>query len=270
MMHKRSLLSLVLAAALFLMPLLASATELALFFPPEWQGKGQQVRDIAKMLSQGETTVKPVVARSYPDIIIAFSKNEPVLVYVGSFLQALLHERGLSAPIVQGLDGKEAYTSILIAPTGAGTDPVAIVKAAGSFVAYAKGTSSGESGAKAATNGLANLGVTNHAAAVSAVTTGSAKCAFVKNWWWEGSKAAFKGLSQFEYPGVSDKRNPDNVLSANKAVSAKDASAIKSIATKHADVFGVKSFQEFNPALLEPSLALMRKGNINPKAYTWL
>ena len=252
------------------MPYGVGASDINLYFPPEWGPKAQQAKTIADALSQsGGLTIHAVVAQSYPEIITAFSKNQPTLVYVGSFLQAVLYARQLSTPIVQGLDGKEFYTGILIAPSSAGADPAAIVKAAGSSIAYAKGTSSGESAAKAASGGQAASPVNNHYAAVFAVTTGTAKCAFVKDWWWKANQNSFKGMAQMEYPGISDKKNPDNVLSANKSVSAGDLSKIKAAAMKSGKAFQVKGFKDFDPALLDPTFALMKKGNINPKTYAW-
>jgi ABC-type phosphate/phosphonate transport system substrate-binding protein len=262
--------ALIIVATLLSAPVMVPAADLTLYYPPEWQTKAKQARVISEALSHDSGfPIKPVVAQSYPEILTAFSKNQPMLVYVGSFLQALLYSRGLSIPLVQAIDGKEFYTSILIAPSTAGTDPVGIVKAAGVSIAYAKGTSSGESGAKAASAGHANGATVNHAAAVAAITMGNSKCAFVKNWWWEANKGAFKGTIQLEYPDISDKKNPDNVLSATKAVSSQDIAKIKAAILKNAEAFQAKSFREFNPALLEPTLALMRKGNMDPKTYTW-
>ncbi len=258
------------AALFFLVPLVAAAADIALYYPPEWATKGPQVKAIAEAISESSgLTIKPVVARSYPEIITAFSRNQPTLVYVGSFLQAILHARRLSVPIIQAIDGKELYASVLIAPSTAGTDPVAIVKAAGPAIAYAKGTSSGESGAKAASGGQAAMPASNHYTAVFAVTAGNAKCAFVKDWWWKANQGTFKGVAMYEYPGVSDKKNPDNVLSANRSVSPQDLAKIKAAAMKNAKAFQVKTFREFDPALLEPTLALMKKGNIDPATYTW-
>jgi ABC-type phosphate/phosphonate transport system substrate-binding protein len=260
-----------LVCAALLAPMVAQGADILLYYPPEWAAKAKQARTIAEALSQATgQTIQPVVAQSYPEVIAGFSKNQPALVYVGSFLQAVLHARGLSTPMLQAVDGKELYSSVLIAPASAGNDPVAVVKSAGASVAYAKGASSGESGAKAATGGEASVATPNHYASLMAVSTGSAKCAFVKDWWWKGiNREPFKGMSQLEYPGVSDKKNPDNVVSANKLVSAKDIARIKTAIAKNAEAFQVKSFKEFDTALLEPTLALMKKGNINPRTYTW-
>ncbi len=253
-----------------LTPVLVTAANTLLYYPPEWTEKAPQAKAITEALSQSSgMVIQPRIAHSYPEIVEAFSKNQPLLIYVGSFLQALLHVRGLSVPIVQAVDGKEFYTSILIAPSSAGSDPIAIVKNAGSLVSYSKGTSSGESGAKAATGGQAAIATNNHGAAVYTVKLEKAKCAFVKNWWWEGNKAKYEGMNRFDYPGVSDHRNPDNVLSANKWVSSGDIGKLKAAAMKNPEVFQVKAFNEFSPVLLEPSLDLMKKGKIDPKTYTW-
>ena len=253
-----------------LLPLIALADEIVLYYPPEWRAKAPQARAISQALSESSgLQLRPVVATSYPEILQAFSGNKPVLVYVGSFLQAILHARGMSIPIAQGVDGKEFYASVLIAPAAAGTNPAQIVKAAGKAVAYAKGASSGESGAKAATEGAAAIATKDHYASVFSIMVGDAKCAFVKDWWWKINKDRFKDMVQLDYPGVSDQKNPDNILSANKAMSAADIKKIKAAVMKNAEAFQVKSFRDFDPALLEPTLTLMKKGKINPKQYTW-
>jgi hypothetical protein len=269
MKNARLMLGLSIVVIFLLTPVLVTAANTLLYYPPEWTDKAPQAKAIAEALSQGSgMVIQPRIAHSYPEIVETFAKNQPLLIYVGSFLQALLHARGL-VPIVQAIDGKEFYTSILIAPSSAGTDPVAIVKNAGSLVSYSKGTSSGESGAKAATGGEAAIATNNHGAAVSAVKLEKAKCAFVKNWWWEGNKAKYEGMNKFDYPGVSDHKNPDNVLSANRLVSSGDIGKLKAAAMKNPEVFQVKTFNEFAPALLAPSLHLMRMGKIDPKTYTW-
>jgi len=38
---------------------------------------------------------------------------------------------------------------------------------------------------------------------------------------------------------------------------------------KHAHLFQPGHFKEFDTALPEPSLVLMKKGNIDPKTYVW-
>ena len=269
---KRILIKCVLMATVvcFLIPFSVNASTIKLYFPPEWASKSKQCTAIADTLSKSSgLEIQSVVAMTYPEIIAAFSKNQPTIVYVGSFLQAVLYARQLSIPIVQAIDGKEFYTSILIAPSSAGSDPASIIKSAGTSVAYAKGSSSGESGAKAATGGVAAVAVSNHYAAAIAVVTGSAKCAFVKDWWWKANQGTFKGLNQFHYPEVSDKKNPDNILSANKSVSPGELSKIKAAVIKNSNVFQVQHFKEFDAALLQPSFDLMKKGNIDPKTYAW-
>ncbi|HSR12325.1 MAG TPA: PhnD/SsuA/transferrin family substrate-binding protein [Thermodesulfobacteriota bacterium] len=246
------------------------AGTITLYYPPEWKAKPPEAKAIADALSQSSgLAIQPRIAESYPEMIAAFSKGDPVLVYVGSFVQALLHARGLSVPLAQAKDGKEFYTSVLISPAPVGTDPAGIVREAKDLVSYSKGTSSGESGAKAATDGAASVAANNHGAAVNAMKAGKAKCAFVKSWWWEGNRGNFPGMNQFTYPDVSDKKHPDNVLSANKAVSAAEQTKIKEAASKNSAAFKVSGFSDFDAALLEPTLSLMKKGKIDPKAYSW-
>lgn len=246
----------------------AFAQDVTLYCPPGFDPA--QAKVISDGLSEAAgIEIHPQIAKSYPEMVDAFGKNDPTLVYVGSFVQALLYARGSSTPLVQAVNGQEFYTAVLIAPAAAGSDPQALVKSAGAEVAFAKGASSGESGAKAATEGAANVSTNNHLAAVNAIQAGKAKCAFVKDLWWEANKSKFEDMQRLEYPGVSDHKNPDNVLTANKAIQPADAEKIKAAAMKNPKLFSAVSLSEFDPALLGPTLDLMKKAKIDPKEYSW-
>ncbi|MDH5751235.1 MAG: phosphate/phosphite/phosphonate ABC transporter substrate-binding protein [Deltaproteobacteria bacterium] len=241
-----------------------------MYFAPSWALQARKARDISEALSkESKLSIKPRIAKSYPQILDAFTRDEPVLVYVGSFVQAILKARDLSVPIGQGITGKHQYASVLIAPEAAGSDPVEIVKNCGLKVAYAKGASSGESGAQAATGGQASLATNSHSASLNALKAGKAKCAFVKDHWWEDNGSKYPGMKMHKYPGVSDKQNPDFVLSANKAVGENDIIRIKMATGKTASAFGVATFRELSPDALSASLELMRMGKIDPLKYTW-
>lgn len=253
---------------LVFMPAWVLAADLTLFYPPLTEP--QQAKAMAQALSQQSgLSIKPRIAKTYPDILNAFVGPEPVLVYVGSFVQALLYSRRLSIPILQAVNREAFYTSVLIVPKDAGDDPVAIVEAAGSAISYTLGASSGESGAKAASRGKAAIPVQSHAAAVNLVKIGKAKAAFVKNGWWNANQKRYPGLKQLDYPGVSDHRHPDYVLSANKAVSLEEIRKIQWASQKEVNVFGADSVVAFDPSLLDATLDLMKKGGINPDTYAW-
>ena len=248
----------------------ATPKKITLYYPPAWKSKTAQAKAISKALAKNSgLNIRPRIAKSYPQILESFMQDKPVLVYVGSFVQAVLYARGLSTPIAQAINGSEFYTSILIAPREAGDDPRAIVADAGHAIAYTMGASSGESGAKAASNGKATIGTHSHFAAVNLVKAGKAKAAFVKNWWWIANKNNYPNFEQREYPGVSDHRHPDYVLSANKATSPEDIARIKHAIQKTRTVFNADSVVTFEPSLLEPTLDLMDKGGINPMTYSW-
>jgi ABC-type phosphate/phosphonate transport system substrate-binding protein len=256
--------------ASILLPTVAFTAEITFYFAPNWKENAPKAKMIAEALSNASgLSIQPRIAVTYPDVIDAFSKGQPLVTYAGSFVQAILYQQNFSAPLLQGVDGKELYSGVLIAPKSAGSDPVKIVKEAGEEIAFAKGASSGESAAMAATGGKAEVAAKSHAAAVNAIKAGKAKCAFVKDWWWEENKDKYEDMAKFDYPGVSNLKNPDNVLSASKSVPAEQAAKIRGAALGNAALFGVKEFTEMNPALLEPSLALMKKGNIDPKNYKW-
>ena len=246
----------------------AFASDLTCWFPPGWKKKAAKAKEITTALSDNSgITVKPRIAKSYPEILEAFSKGDAGLVYVGSFVQAIVKARGLGTPLVQTINGKEMYGSWMIFPKG--EDPKTILANSPDKVAFARGASSGESGAKAATAGKASIGTPNHGASAGAVKAGKAKAAFVKNWWWQGNKDKFSTLDVYQVPGASDLGNPDNVLTASKGVSADVAAKIKKAAIASKDVFGGKEMADFDGSTLDFSLGLMEKGKIDPMTYSW-
>jgi ABC-type phosphate/phosphonate transport system substrate-binding protein len=245
-----------------------AAEGLTSWFPPAWMNKADKAREIVKALgSQSGLEIRPRIARNYPEILAAFSKNEQNLVYVGSFVQAIIKARGLGMPLVQTINGKELYSGILVYPKG--QDPAAILRDSPELIAYTVGASSGESSAKAATAGKASIGTANHGATCAAVVAGKAKAGFVKNWWWEANGDKFPGLATYELPGVSVQKNPDNVLTASKAVPADVMEKITAAAISSKEVFGGREMAPLNADALDFSLELMQKGKIDPMTYTW-
>ena len=249
-------------------PLFAADT-LTCWFPPGWKKKAAQAQTIAKALSaESGIKVRPRIAKSYPEILTAFSSNKPNLVYVGSFVQAIINARNLGTPLVQNVNGKEFYSGVLVYPKGG--DPAAILKKDAAQIAFAVGASSGESSAKAATSGAASVGTANHGASCAAVKAGRAKAAVVKNWWWESNSSKYPELAMYEMPGVSIKKNPDNVLTASKAVPGSVQNKIQAAAIDSSSAFGKGAkMMPFSASKLAFSLELMQKGKINPKSYTW-
>lgn len=137
------------------------AESIECWFPPAWMQKPAQVKAITDSLSlHSGYMVKPRIANNYPRILKAFSSETPSIVYVGSFVQAIIRARDLGVPLVQGINGKELYAGIMIYPKD--ENPETILKEAGAKIAFAKGASSGESSAKAATAGQAAVVTANH------------------------------------------------------------------------------------------------------------
>jgi ABC-type phosphate/phosphonate transport system substrate-binding protein len=257
----KSLLITSLLAAVQLM----AATNLTCWFAPKTDPA--KAKAITEMLSKSGNTISPRVATSYAEILTALEKPDPQLVFVGSFVQAMIKDLSLGTPIVQAIDGKEFYSGILVYPEA--EKPDQILTNTPSEIAYAKGASSGESSAKAATGGKASIGVANHEAAVNAVKAGKAKAAVVKSWWWESNKSKFPGMASYEIPGVSEAKNPDNVLTANKAVDKATIEALTATAKAGAAAFGAKEMKAFDTKNLDFTLSLMKKGGITPKSYQW-
>lgn len=245
----------------------SQAADLTCWFPPDWKARGSQALAIASALSAGAgVTVRPRIA-TYPEILKAFASSDLNLVYVGAFVQTIILARGLGTPLVQGIDGKEFYGSWMLCPKG--QNPATILREAPASVAYAVGASSGESAAKAATNGQAAIPAPNHHAAASAVKVGKARAAFVKSWWWEAHQGEFSELTAHQLPGISESKNPDNILSASHSVPIDLQRRLITVANTTKAAFGVREMIPFNPARLNFSLELMRHAKIDPLTYAW-
>ncbi|MEN8178251.1 MAG: PhnD/SsuA/transferrin family substrate-binding protein [Pseudomonadota bacterium] len=259
-------LTLLVAAAFSGATLAADAIDL--WFSPGWKAKATKAKVITTELSsKSGLQIRPRIANSYPQILDTFASGKPALVYVGSFVQAIIRARDLGEGLVQAANGKEFYSGVLVYPKGG--DPAAILSGSPAKLAYAVGASSGESSAKAATDGQAAIPTKNHGATCGAVKAGKAKAGLVKNWWWAGNGKRFPELTMYEIPGVSEARNPDNVLSASTGVSADVKAKISEAAKASKDVFGATEMVDFDPASLDFTLSLMAKGKIDPKTYSW-
>jgi len=248
--------------------LAVSAEAINLWFPPDWKAKTGDAQRIAEALTKGSgLPVQPRIAKNYGEILDAFAKNQPAAVYVGSFVQAILRARQLGTPLVQVLNGKEQYAGVMVFAKGG--DPVAILNNNPADIAFAVGASSGESAAKAATEGKATLAVPSHQAACGAVKAGKAKAAFVKNWWWEANQDKFPELAVYVVPGVSESKNPDNILTVSKAVPPADAAKLQDAALASKSAFGATDMKPFDGSALDFSIGLMIKGKLDPLTYQW-
>ncbi len=246
----------------------AQAAVINCWFPPAWKSKPQQARAIARaMSSETGLKIKPRIAKSYPEILRAFDSPAQNLVYVGSFVQAIIKARHLGTALVQNINGKDLYSGVMVYPKGG--DPEAILKASPALISFARGASSGESSAKAATGGKARVATANHGATCAAIKAGKARAGFVKNWWWEANKGKYPQLAMYEVPGISIIGNPDNVLTASNAVPAATQKKITAAAIKLKDVFGAPKMAKFDQSRLQNPLKLMKKGKIDPMTYSW-
>lgn len=243
-----------------------AADQVTCWFAP---GKSlDQAKVVAEALSKASgAEVKARVANSYPEILDAFTGKEMNLVYAGSFAQSIIVARKLGTPLAQLADGKELYAGIMIHK--AGDDPQQILASSPAAIAYAIGASSGESAAKAATGGKAALGVASHGAAVAALVDGKAKAAVVKDSWWQSNQGKYKGLKIYEIPKISEKKNPDNILTASSEVPAALAEKLKAAALSNAAAFGQGTMKSFANSQLNFSLGLMMQGKIDPLSYKW-
>ena len=239
----------------------ALAADVTCWFPPKFPAAS------AKRITDALGAKVPVqarIAQSYPEILEAFSAKGDNVAYVGSFVQAILSVKQQGVTLVQAIDGKEFYGAWMIYPKGG--NPTAILSQSPTEIAFAKGASSGESGAKAATEGKATIATSSHDGTAAAVKSGKAKAGFVKSWWWEANKAKYPEFDVYRVPGVSDAKNPDNVLTASRSLDAGLRNKLKAAALASAASFDAKSVVEFNGDL-SFTISLMRKAKIDPAGY---
>ena len=104
---------------------------------------------------------------------------------------------------------------------------------------------------------------------VNAVKAGKAKAAFVKNWWWEANKDKYQDFRMKEIEGVSEKKNPDNLLMASSSTSQEIRDKVTKAALASKEAFGATAMTHFDVAQLAFSLDLMKKGGIDPGTYSW-
>ncbi|MFP4032845.1 MAG: hypothetical protein ACOC98_13675 [Thermodesulfobacteriota bacterium] len=192
-------------------------------------------------------------------------RDEPAMVFAGSFIQTIIHQRRLGKVPLQSENGREFHSGVMAYP--AGENPEAILRDAPEAVAFAVAASSGESSAKAATNGKANIAVDSHATA--AALFGKAKAAFVKNWRREERRGSFRGLSMTAIPEVSEMNNPDNLLAASNRVPPEAVSAVVQTALNQDRVFGGQEAVNSKPSDPMFSVRLMDRAGIKPAGHAW-
>ena len=250
----------------FTAPKIVMAEEMLCWFPPGFD-PGKAIA-ITNALSQGTSAIVQVkIARNYPELLDAFAAKPEALVFTGSFTAAVLQARGLAVPLVQKIDGKELYAGVLIYPKG--ENPAALLNNFPAEISYAVGASSGESSAKAATEGKAKIGVRDHLWALAALKAGNARAAVVKNFWWEANKKNYPEFDMYEIPEISLPRNPDNILMAATAVSEENRGKLTQAAIAGKKAFSANEMKRIEAKDLEFTLNLMRKGGIDPNTYTW-
>ncbi|MBU0673925.1 MAG: phosphate/phosphite/phosphonate ABC transporter substrate-binding protein [Proteobacteria bacterium] len=246
----------------------ASGDVISCWFPPDWKSKAPQAKAITTALSEHSgLNIQPRIAKSYPEIFAAFSADANNMVYVGSFVQAIIKAQDIGTPLVQNVNGKEHYSGVLIYPKG--ENPQTLLAENPAAVAYAVGASSGESSAKAATGGKAAVPTPNHGASIAAVKADKAKTAVVKNWWWESNREKYPEMAMYEIPGISLIKNPDNVLTVSKKMAPEVQEKIKNAAIASKDAFGAPEMRPLADNDLDFSLSLMKKGGIDPLTYSW-
>ena len=70
-------------------------------------------------------------------------------------------------------------------------------------------------------------------------------------------------------PGISEEKNPDNILSASTAVPEVQRQKIAVAALAAKDAFGMKEMVPCDTTRLNFSLDLMKRAQIDPFNYEW-
>lgn len=76
-------------------------------------------------------------------------------------------------------------------------------------------------------------------------------------------------MELYRLPGISIEKNPDNVLTASKAVPAEAVKKITAAAIAGKGAFEAPQMAPFDLSRLDFPLALMKQGNIDPLTYSW-
>lgn len=267
-MHK--LLALLVLSLVFLayQPPAWAETQVHLWLPPEWKNKVVESQQMSDELSR-KSGVKVVcrVATSYPEILRALAEQSPELALVGSMVQAVAFSRRLAMPIFQAVNGRHFYGGVMLFAKGGA--PLEILHTHPTEVAYTVGATSGETCAKAATNGKAAMGVSDHKAAAEAVKAGKAKAAFVKDTWWADNQKCYPGLDSFAVPEISNAKNADNVMLASRHVAPELRSMIMGAAIYNPHIFKANVIVPFDSSTLDFTLELMKKAGIDPLTYAF-
>jgi ABC-type phosphate/phosphonate transport system substrate-binding protein len=254
---------------IFVFAVSAPAVEsLKCWFPPAWSAKTAQAEEITGALQTiSGIGVTPQIADSYPQILNALHSDTPCMVYAGSFVQSIIYMQQLGEPLVFNLNGRELYSGVMIHTQG--KNPKTILEQQPESIAYTVAATSGESSAKAATGGRADLPFPSHRKTAEAVASGRAAAGFVKNFWWSDHKSEFPQLTAYEVPGISRRRNPDNILTVSSEVPEPVRNRISEAAKAGKRAFGSRKMIPLNVNYLQFSIQLMRRGGIDPTTYEW-
>lgn len=246
----------------------AAQPRITLWFPNSWAEKSTAAQKIADELGlRSGLRIVPHIADNNPEILTALTGQEPGMAYVGSMVAAVIWSRRLAQPLFQALDGHHLYAGVMIFPRG--RDPREILRDDPEAIAYNIGYTSGEVCAKAASGGRASLGVTSFAASADAVRSGKAKAAFVKDFWWDENKRNFSKLDSAFLPGISESKNPDNVMLVSVLVAPEVRAMILDAAYHSPHLFNANLVVPFDSSSLDHTLSLMKKAGIDPLTYRW-
>lgn len=250
------------------LPAATAATEIVLWLPPSWNSHPEEAKKLTEALSdKSGLHIAPQIATTYHDIMKAFAEKKPQLAYVGSMAQAVIFSRKLGVPLFQAMNGKQQYGQLMIFAKG--ESPESILNDSPESVAYITSSSS-EMCAKAATGGMAALGgMKDFKAAAEAVTLGTARAAFVKNYWWDDNKTNYPQLDSYHVPDVSDHKNPDNVMIASKFVAPEVKSMLMGAAITSPEIFTAELIVPYDSSALDFTFDLMKRAGIDPLTYIW-
>lgn len=239
-----------------------------LWFPNTWAAKGAEAQKIADELGKKSgLKIVPEIAANNAELLTALTGTDPEIAFVGSMVSAVVWSRRLAQPLFQAVDGRHLYAGVMIFPKG--QVPETILRDDPGAVAYNIGTTSGEVCAKAATGGKAALGMPSFPATADAVQSGKAKAGFVKDFWWDDNKQKYPQLDSAMLPGISDSRNPDNVMLVSVRVAPEIRGLILDAAYHSPKLFNANVVVPFDSSSLDYTLSLMKKAGLDPLTYEW-
>lgn len=246
--------------------------------------EGPKYAALASYLNAGSPAIGDIqlrVAKDYPEAARLFQDAEVDGMFSGSFVAGIFIKKEVAKPIARPVlaNGATMYKAVIIAREG--TKPFAgIGDIRGKRVAYTLLASSGEAFVRALLpagekpeNIYTPVPAASHLIAISAVQSGAADYAVVKNMVWDPAK--FPGLALV---GEDKGENPNMTLIMSTAAADKHGEEVKHLllklesdtgaqAAEVKKLFGIKAFIATTSADFNHTYEIFEKAGINAKSF---